>query len=120
MEISDKIKKIEAIIRREKFPEIDAALKEIGIGGLTFFDVEGRGRAKGVEMVSGRGAATYHSDYVEKTKLEILVKSADVQRVVTAIVNAAKTGEIGDGKILVSTVESAWDIATGGSGESAV
>ena len=120
MEKSVSLKKIEAIVRKEKFQDIDSALKEIGISGLTFFDVEGRGRAKGFEMISGRGAATYHPEYVEKTKLEILVKNADVQRVVTAIVKAAKTGEIGDGKILVSQVENAWDIATGGSGDSSI
>lgn len=120
MEKSGTLKKVEAIIRKEKFSDIDSALKEVGIGGLTFFDVEGRGRAKGVEMIFGRGAATYHSEYVEKTKLEILVKNTDVKKVVAAIVKAAKTSEVGDGKILVSLVENAWDISTGGSGESAV
>jgi len=120
MEKSGSLKRVEAIVRREKFPDIDRALKEIGIGGLTFFDVEGRGRAKGVEMISGRGAATYQSEYVEKTKLEILVKHTDVQRVVSAIVRVAKTSEVGDGKVFVSLVEDAWDISTGDSGESAV
>jgi nitrogen regulatory protein P-II 1 len=120
MEKSASLKKIEAIVRKEKFPDIDQALKEIGIPGLTFFDVEGRGRAKGMEMVSGRGAATYHPEYVERAKLEILVKDTDVQKVVAAIVKAAKTGEVGDGKILVSPVEEAWDITTGGSGSSAI
>jgi len=120
MEKSGTLKIVEAIVRKEKFPDIDNILKEIGVSGLTFFDVEGRGRAKGVEMISGRGAATYHPEYVEKTKLEILVKESEVQKVVTAIAKAAKTGEIGDGKILVFSVEEAWDIATGGSGSSAL
>ena len=83
------IKMVEAIIRKEKFPDIDNALKEIGISGLTFFDVEGRGRAKGMEMVSGRGAATYTPEYVERAKVEILVKDSDVKKVVAAISNAA-------------------------------
>jgi nitrogen regulatory protein P-II 1 len=114
------IKMVEAIIRKEKFPDIDNALKEIGISGLTFFDVEGRGRAKGMEMVSGRGAATYTPEYVERAKLEILVRDSEVKKVVAAIVKAAKTGEVGDGKIMVFAVEDVWDIATGNSGSAAV
>ena len=74
MASSGSLKKVEAIVRKEKFPDIDNALREAGIGGLTFFDVEGRGRAKGVEMVSGRGAATYTREYAERTKLEIFEK----------------------------------------------
>jgi len=111
---------VEAIVRKERFPEVDSALKEVGIGGLTFFDVEGRGRAKGTEMVSGRGAATYHPEYIERVKLEVLVKDVDVTKVVAAIMKAAKTGEMGDGKILVFPVEEARDITTGNSGFAAV
>ena len=66
MEKSGALKMVEAIVRKEKFPDIDNALKEIGITGLTFFDVEGRGRAKGAEMVSGRGAATYRQGTSKK------------------------------------------------------
>ncbi len=120
MEKPGSLKMVEAIIRKERFPDIDNALKEIGIGGLTFFDVEGRGRAKGAEMISGRGAATYHPEYIERTKLEILVKDTEVQKVVTAILKTAKTGEFGDGKVLVIPVEEAWDITSGGSESTAV
>ena len=120
MASSGSLKKVEAIVRKEKFPDIDNALREAGIGGLTFFDVEGRGRAKGVEMVSGRGAATYTREYAERTKLEIIVKDNRVTEVVNAILKAAKTGQLGDGKILVLPVEDAWDITTGSSDSSAV
>jgi nitrogen regulatory protein P-II 1 len=114
------LKKIEAIVRKEKFPDIDAALKEAGVGGVTFFDVEGRGRAMGMEMVSGRGAATYRSEYIERVKLEVLVKDTDVQKVVATITKVAKTGQVGDGKILVLAIENAWDITSGSSGSAAI
>lgn len=114
------IKKVEAIIRKEKLSDVDGALKEVGVSGLTFFEVEGRGRAKGMEMVSGRGAATYHPEYIERVKLEVLIKENDVKKVVAAIVKAAKTGQLGDGKILVLSVDEAWDITSGNSGADAV
>lgn len=120
MEKSTSLKMVEAIIRKEQFPDVDNAVKEAGIGGLTFYDVEGRGRAKGPEMVSGRGASTYYPEFIERLKLEILVKDSDVKKVVAAIAKAAKTGEVGDGKIMVLAVEDAWDISTGSSGTSAV
>jgi nitrogen regulatory protein P-II 1 len=120
MQSETSLKKVEAVVRKEKFPDIDNALKEAGIGGLTFFDVEGRGRAKGMEMISGRGAATYTREYAERTKLEIIVKESKVKEVVDAILKAAKTGQLGDGKILVLPVEEAWDITTGSSDSSAV
>src|SRR5487761_465703 len=114
------MKKVEAIVRKERFPDIDKALKEVGISGLTFTNVEGRGRAKGREMLSDRGTKTYRPEYVERTKLEILVKEAEVQEVVQTILTNAKTGAFGDGKILVFPVEDVYDIASGQSGEKAI
>lgn len=114
------IKKVEAIIRKEKLSDVDRALKEVGVSGLTFFEVEGRGRAKGLEMVSGRGAATYHPEYIERVKLEVLSRDRDVQKVVGAIAGTAKTGQLGDGKILVLSIDDAWDITSGTSGQDAV
>lgn len=114
------MKKIEAIVRRENFPDIDNALKQAGIGGLTFFDAEGRGRSKGREMVSGRGARTYQTEYVERTKLEIIVKDSDAKKVVDIILSHAKTGSVGDGKIFVSNVEESYDITSGTAGEASV
>jgi nitrogen regulatory protein P-II 1 len=114
------LKKIEAIVRRESFPEIDNALKQAGISGLTFFDAEGRGRTKGREMVSGRGARTYQAEYVERTKLEIIVKDSDARKVVDIIVAHGKTGEVGDGKVFVSSVEEGYDISSGLTGEQSI
>lgn len=114
------MKKIEAIVRKEMFPQIDDALKKIGLGGLSFFDVEGRGRAKGEEMVEGRGARTYRPEYIERVKIEIIVKDADADKVVETIREKAKTGAVGDGKIFVTTVEDVFDITSSESGEKAV
>jgi nitrogen regulatory protein P-II 1 len=114
------LKKIEAIVRRESFPDIDNALKQAGIGGLTFFDAEGRGRAKGREMVAGRGARTYQTEYVERTKLEVIVKDSAAKKVVDIILAHAKTGNVGDGKIFVSNVEEGYDITSGKVGEESI
>ena len=114
------LKKIEAIVRRESFPDIDNALKQTGISGLTFFDAEGRGRAKGREMLSGRGARSYQAEYVERTKLEIIVKDSDAKKVVDIILANAKTGAVGDGKIFVSNVEESYDITSGQAGEESI
>jgi nitrogen regulatory protein P-II 1 len=114
------LKKIEAIVRRENFPDIDNALKQAGINGLTFFDAEGRGRAKGREMVSGRGTRIYQTEYMERTKLEIIVTDSDAKKVVDIILAHAKTGNVGDGKIFVSTVEQGFDIASGMTGEASI
>ena len=114
------MKKIEAIVRRESFPENDSALKQAGISGLTFFDAEGRGRAKGREMVSGRGARTYQTEYVERTKLEVIVKDTDARKVVDIILGHAKSGAVGDGKVFVSNVEEGYDISSGQTGEQSI
>jgi nitrogen regulatory protein P-II 1 len=114
------LKKIEAIVRREVFPDIDNALRQAGIGGLTFFDAEGRGRSKGREMVSGRGARVYQSEYVERTKLEIIVKDSDAKKVVDFILAHARTGNAGDGKVFVTNVEEGYDITSGEAGEESI
>ena len=114
------MKKIEAIVRRETFPDIDSALKQAGISGLTFFDAEGRGKTKGREMISGRGARTYQTDYVDRTKLEIIVKDPDTKQVIEIILAHANTGESGDGKIFVSNVEEGYDITSGLTGEASI
>lgn len=114
------MKKIEAVVRRENFPDIDNALKHEGIGGLTFFDAEGRGRSKGREIVAGRGTRTYQAEYVERTKLEIIVKDSDAKKVVDIILAHAKTGNVGDGKIFVSSVEQSYDITSGAMGEGSI
>lgn len=114
------MKKIEAIVRKEKFPGIDEALKKIGVGGLTYLNAEGRGRSRGEAMLSDRGTKTYRPEYVEKIKLEIIVKDSDAQRVIDAIVKNATTNSLGDGKVFLSSVEQVYDIASRDSGENVI
>ena len=105
------MKKIEAIIKPFKLDEVKEALQEAGIQGLSVTEVKGFGRQKGhTELYRG---AEYVVDFLPKVKLEVVVDDDQVERVVEAIANAARTGRIGDGKIFVSTIESAVRIRTG-------
>jgi nitrogen regulatory protein P-II 1 len=108
------MKKIEAIIRTEKFNQVRSALDEMGIMGLTSYEVRGRGQQKGLEFTHRAG--TYRVDMLPKTKLEVVVNDKDVDRLIEAICGAARTGEIGDGKIFVIPVENAIRIRTGEEG----
>jgi len=93
-------------------------LSDIGIAGLTVYEVKGFGRQKGhTELYRG---AEYVVDYIPKVKIEVAVDDALVERVIDAIVDAAKTGKIGDGKIFVTNLESVVRIRTGESGSSAL
>ena len=114
------MKKIEAIIRREKFFAVDAALKSIGVGGLTVEQVEGRGRLKLLVSTRSWGVWTHEEEYMRHAKLEIVVKDEDAQKVIDAIVTSATTGSAGDGKIFVSTVDSALDIGLNAAGDKAI
>lgn len=108
-------------MRREKFAEVEESLKKIGVTGLTYLLAEGRGKAKGEVMVSGRGTRTYRAEYVERIKLEVIVRNSDVQKVVDAIMEGAATGSVaGDGKVVVSSVEQVVDISSGRNGEEAL
>ncbi len=112
------MKKIEAIIKPFKLEDVKSALAEIGIQGLTVSEVKGFGRQKGhTEIYRG---SEYAVDFLPKIKIEIVLADAQVAAVVGAIVKAAKTGKIGDGKIFVSSVESVLRIRTGETGEQAV
>lgn len=112
------MKKIEAIIKPFKLEEVKSALAELGIQGLTVSEVKGFGRQKGhTEIYRG---SEYAVDFLPKIKIEVVVADAQVTAVVEAIVKAAKTGKIGDGKIFVSSVESVIRIRTGETGEQAV
>ncbi len=112
------MKKIEAIIKPFKLDEVREALSEIGVAGLTVTEVKGFGRQKGhTELYRG---AEYVVDFLPKLKLELVVADGNAERAVEAIINAARTGKIGDGKIFVSTVEQVIRIRTGESGESAI
>jgi nitrogen regulatory protein P-II 1 len=104
-------KKIEAIIRSEKLNPVKSALEEIGVRGMTVFEVHGRGEQKGLEFTHRAGK--YRVDLLPKTKIEIIVDDADLQKVVDTLVVSAKTGEIGDGKIFITPVEKVIRIRTG-------
>jgi nitrogen regulatory protein P-II 1 len=112
------MKKIEAIIKPFKLDEVKDALSRIGVDGLTVSEVKGFGRQKGhTELYRG---AEYVVDFLPKIKLEIVVTADLVDKVVEAIVEAANTGKIGDGKIFVLPLEEAVRIRTGERGPEAV
>jgi len=112
------MKKIEAIIKPFKLDEVKEALNEIGIKGITVSEVKGFGRQKGhTELYRG---TEYVVDFLPKIKMEIVVKEDMVTKVVETIVNAARTGRIGDGKVFVMSVDDAVRIRTGESGEEAI
>ncbi len=112
------MKKIEAVIKPFKLDEVREALSEVGIAGLTVTEVKGFGRQRGhTELYRG---AEYVVDFLPKTKIECVVADGQVERAIEAIIKAARTGKIGDGKIFVSTVEQVVRIRTGEVGEAAV
>ena len=112
------MKKIEAIIKPFKLDEVKEALQEIGVQGLSVTEVKGFGRQKGhTELYRG---AEYVVDFLPKVKIEVVVKTDDLDRCVDAIVKAAHTGKIGDGKIFITTVERVVRIRTGELDESAI
>lgn len=112
------MKKIEAIIKPFKLDDLKQVLQEMGIQGMTVTEVKGFGRQKGhTELYRG---AEYVVDFLPKVKIEIVVKDDIVQRAVDAIAGAAKTGQIGDGKIFVSSLDEAVRIRTGETGEDAI
>jgi nitrogen regulatory protein P-II 1 len=112
------VKKIEAIIKPFKLDEVKEALQEIGVQGLSVIEVKGFGRQKGhTELYRG---AEYVVDFLPKVKIEVVLPDDLVEGAIEAIIAAAKTGKIGDGKIFVSTVEQAIRIRTGESGEDAL
>ncbi|WP_438990482.1 P-II family nitrogen regulator [Lentibacter sp.] len=112
------MKKIEAIIKPFKLDEVKEALQDVGVQGLSVIEVKGFGRQKGhTELYRG---AEYVVDFLPKVKLEIVVDDDLVDQAVEAIVDAAKTDKIGDGKIFVSPVEQAIRIRTGETGPEAL
>ena len=112
------MKQITAIVKPFKLEEVREALAEVGVTGLTVTEVKGFGRQKGhTELYRG---AEYVVDFLPKVKIEVVVRDNDVDNCVDAIVKAARTGEIGDGKIFVTSVERVVRIRTGETDESAV
>jgi nitrogen regulatory protein PII len=113
-----RVKKIEAIIKPFKLEDVKAALGELGVEGMTVSEVKGFGRQKGhTEIYRG---SEYTVDFLPKIKIEIVLADSRTPAAVDAIVKAAKTGKIGDGKVFVSAMESATRIRTEETGDQAV
>ncbi len=112
------MKKIDAIVKPFKLDEVREALSEIGVSGLTVTEVKGFGRQKGhTELYRG---AEYVVDFLPKVKIEIVVADDILEQAIEAIIKAARTGKIGDGKIFVTSVEQVVRIRTGETNESAI
>ena len=112
------MKLVTAIVKPHRIEEVKEALRDLGVNGLTTTDVEGFGRQRGhTEVYRG---AEYQVDFVPKVKVEVLVADDDVQGVVDAVLNAARTGKIGDGKLWVTEAEQVVRIRTGEMGPDAV
>jgi nitrogen regulatory protein PII len=113
-----RMKKIEAIVKPFKLEEVKDALYDLGIEGMTISEVKGFGRQKGhTEIYRG---SEYTVDFLPKIKIEIVVSDSIVDSAVAAIVKAAKTGKIGDGKVFVSSIQNAVRIRTEETGEKAI
>ncbi len=112
------MKKIEAIIKPHKLEEVKEELNEIGVSGMTVTEVKGYGRQKGHKEIY-RGAE-YQVDFMPKIKIEIVLEKGQVNQAVEAIIKAARTGKIGDGKIFILPVEEVVRIRTGEQGEEAI
>ena len=112
------MKKIEAIIKPFKLDEVKEALHEVGVSGITVTEAKGFGRQKGhTELYRG---AEYVVDFLPKVKIEIVMDDNLVERAIEAITQAARTGRIGDGKIFVSTIDTALRIRTGEKDDAAI
>jgi nitrogen regulatory protein P-II 1 len=114
-----RMKKIEAVVRLEKFNAVKDALEAEGFTGLTAYRVRGRGRQGGIRL-QWRGVREFRVDLIPKAKVELVVDDGDVERVIGVISRAAYTGEVGDGKIFVIPVEEAYRIRTGERGSGAL
>ena len=112
------MKKIEAIIRPEKLDEVRKQLDKSGYPGIMITEIEGHGKQKGIEQ-QWRGEK-YKVDFLPKVKIEIVAKDSDADRILSTIMQTARTGAVGDGKIFVLDVQDAVRIRTGDRGEKAV
>src|SRR3972149_1894323 len=104
--------KVEAIVRPERLETVKEALANAGFVGLNIVNVTGRGVQKGI-VHTGRGGEEYRGDMLPKCKIELVVKDADTEKVISTIIEASRTGIIGDGKIFISPVADAIRVRTG-------
>jgi nitrogen regulatory protein P-II 1 len=111
--------KVEAIVRPERLEAVKDALSEAGFVGLNIVNVTGRGVQKGI-VHTGRGGEEYRVDMLPKSKIELVVRDADTEKVISTIIEASRTGAIGDGKIFVSPVSDAIRVRTGERGDAAI
>ncbi len=111
------MKKIEAIIRKTKFDDVRDALMAADIEWFSYYDVRGVGKARQERIYRG---VAYDTSCIERTLLSIVVRDVNVEKTVQAVINAAQTGEIGDGRIFVIPVEDAYRIRTGDRGDAAL
>ena len=112
------MKKIEAIVKAEKLDEVKEALNKVGIHGMTATEIRGFGRQKGhVEVYRG---TEYQVAFLPKIKIEVVVPDATIEEVTSTIINKAKTGKIGDGKLFLYSLEDVIRIRTGERGEAAI
>jgi nitrogen regulatory protein P-II 1 len=112
------MKKVEAIIRPEKLPVVRRALEDLGLGGMTITQVAGHGNQRGITQ-QWKGN-TYTIDLLTKTKIELVIPDEKLDSVLTAIKEAAATGEIGDGKVFVTNIEDVMRVRTGERGAGAI
>ena len=111
------MKKIEAVIRKAKFEEVKKALYDVDIDWFSYWDITGLGKSTEDQVVRGQ---VFQSNYIQRRMLTIIVRDINLDKTVTAIMNAARTGEPGDGKVFVSDVEETYRIRSGEKGPDAL
>jgi len=110
---SSGVAQIEAIVRREKVPDVDRALRALGVSGITMIEAKGRGRDKVITTSFVKGKWTFTTDVIHRVIINVVVDENDVDKVVDAIVKSASTKSVGDGKIFVYAIERSIDVSTG-------
>ena len=108
------MKKIEAIIRKSKFEDVKQALYDAGIEWFSYWDITGLGKSTEEQVVRGQ---VFKSGYIQRRMISIVVRDQNAEKTVNAVLNSAWTGETGDGKIFVSTIDESYRIRTGESGD---
>jgi nitrogen regulatory protein P-II 1 len=111
------MKKIEAVIRKSKFEEVKKALYDVDIDWFSYWDITGLGKSTEDQVVRGQ---VFQSNYIQRRMLTIIVRDVNLDKTVSAIMNAARTGETGDGKVFVSDIEETYRIRNGEKGPDAL